>query len=281
MGGETIREGADILRQAGMFVTEYPDFAVRVFNLLSNRRVVNVPRCELIRGIDVPKSRNIIYNAAINRRSLLCEYESKQLMSAYGINVAPSGLSTSIREAVGLANEFGYPVVLKLHSYTITHKSDVGGVKVNIKNDDELIVAYSQIQNAVQPVDFAGVLVQKMIPASGYELIVGVSQDPQFGPVILFGLGGVLVEVLNDTAIALPPLNREKALELILKTKISKALKGVRGKKPVDIDALVDTLVRVSTLVENNPLIKEIDLNPILASENGIVALDARVILDC
>jgi acetyltransferase len=177
----------------------------------------------------------------------------------------------------------GYPVVLKLHSETITHKTDVGGVLLNLRDADAVRKGFRAIKAAVTEKvgaeHFQGVTVQPMIKLDGYELIIGSSVDSQFGPVMLFGTGGQLVEVFKDRALALPPLNSTLARRLMEQTKIFTALKGVRGRKPVDIEALEELLVRFSQLLVEQPWIKEIDINPLLASSERLLALDARVVV--
>ncbi|MES1239519.1 MAG: acetate--CoA ligase family protein, partial [Chloroflexota bacterium] len=192
-------------------------------------------------------------------------------------------LAQSPDEAVAAADEIGYPVVAKLLSRTITHKTDVGGVVLNLQNAEAVRGAFEQIREAVARKagveHFEGVTIQPMINWSGYELIVGSSPDPQFGPVLLFGMGGQLVEVFKDRALALPPLNMTLARHLVEETRIAEALKGVRGRKPIDKDALAALLVRFSELVAEQPRIAEIDINPLLASPERTIALDARVVL--
>ncbi|HEY9833097.1 MAG TPA: GNAT family N-acetyltransferase, partial [Stenomitos sp.] len=186
-------------------------------------------------------------------------------------------------EAVQLAEEMGYPVVLKLYSETITHKTDVGGVKLNLADADDVRKAYQAIESAVLlkagAEHFLGVTVQRMLKLEGYELILGSSPDPQFGPVLLFGTGGQLVEVFKDRALGLPPLNTTLARRMMEQTKIYTALKGVRGRAPVDLALLEQLLVQFSQLVVEQRWIKEIDINPLLASADGLIALDARVVL--
>jgi acetyltransferase len=181
------------------------------------------------------------------------------------------------------AEEIGYPVVLKLHSETVTHKSDVGGVRLNLANQEQVRQAYRAISESVTSKAganaFLGVAVQSMIRLKGYELILGSSVDPQFGPVLLFGSGGQLVEVYRDRALGLPPLNTTLARRMMERTKVFAALKGVRGRKAVDVKALEALLVRFSELVADQPRIREIDINPLLASADGLLALDAQIVL--
>jgi acetyltransferase len=216
-------------------------------------------------------------------RTLLTEFEAKQLLAAYGIPTVETRVATSEAEAVRHAEAIGYPVVLKLHSETITHKTDVGGVQLHLLGADAVRNAYHAIETAVSskagPEHFQGVTVQPMIQLDGYELILGSSLDPQFGPVLLFGSGGQLVEVYRDHALALPPLTTTLARQMMEQTRVFAALSGVRGRMPVDLAALSQLLVRFSYLVAEQRLIKEIDINPLLASSEQLLALDARVVL--
>jgi acetyltransferase len=184
---------------------------------------------------------------------------------------------------VKAADAMGYPVVLKLHSETITHKTDVGGVQLNLADAEAVRHAYAAIQNSVAQKagaeHFLGVTVQPMAKIEGYELILGSSIDPQFGPVLLFGLGGQLVEVFKDRALGLPPLTTTRARRMMERTKIYTALKGVRGRDPVDIAGLERLLVRFAQLVTEQRWIKELDINPLMASPEKLIALDARVVL--
>ncbi len=235
------------------------------------------------RGPDRAKAKRYSTKYAQSGRTILTEFESKELLSAYGIPTVATTTAAAEEEAVKCADEIGYPVVLKLYSETITHKTDVGGVQLNLRDAEAVRAAYRQIKKAVTEKagaeHFQGVTVQPMIKLDGYELILGSSIDPQFGPVLLFGTGGQLVEVFKDRALALPPLNTTLARRMIEQTKVFAALKGVRGRKPVDIAGLEDLLVRFSQLVVEQPWIKEIDINPLLASPERLLALDARVVL--
>jgi len=223
-------------------------------------------------------------------RTLLTEVESKRVLAAYALPTVPTLTATTVDAAVEQAESIGYPVVLKLWSETITHKTDVGGVKLNLDDREAVRRAFESIAETVgQRVGaehFQGVTVQPMVRLNdAYELIVGSSIDPQFGPVLLFGSGGQLVEVYRDRAIALPPLNTTLARRMMEQTQIYQALKGVRGRSAVDLEALAKLLVRFSQLVVEQPWIKEIDINPLLvaanpdASREPFLALDARVVL--
>ncbi len=291
MGGPEVEAGERILSQANIPTFPYPDSAARAFeymwrytyNLRGLYETPILPAGAAEEDSDRARVKAIIDGARSAGRSLLTEYESKEVLSAYGIPTVPSKIARSVEEAVAAAEEIGYPVVLKLHSETITHKTDVGGVQLNLKDSDAVRAAYRAIEQSVAEKaskdDFLGVTVQPMMKMFGYELIVGSSIDPQFGPVILFGMGGQLVEVFKDRSLGLPPLNTTLARRMMEQTKIFTALKGVRGRKPVDLIALEGLLVRFSQLVVEQRWIKEIDINPLLASPEALVALDARVVL--
>jgi acetyltransferase len=290
MGGQDVAEGAAILREAGIPTFAYPDTACILFNHLwrydaNLRSLYETPRLPVApeRGEFREEVDRIIADVAAEGRSLLTEYESKKVLAAYGIPITDTELAQTEDEAVAAAEAIGYPIVAKLLSRTITHKTDVGGVVLNLQSADAVREAFTKIRDSVTEKvgaeHFEGVTIQPMINWSGYELIVGSSPDPQFGPVLLFGMGGQLVEVFKDRALALPPLNTTLARHLISDTMISQALKGVRGRKPIDQDVLAALLVRFSELVAEQPRIAEIDINPLLASPERIIALDARVVL--
>ncbi len=291
MGGTSIAVAESILNSAGIPTFPYPDTAARAFtymwrysdNLRTLYETPSLTEGPELTGKARENVRQIIDSARSTGRTLLNEFESKQLLSQYGIPTVETRIARSEDEAVDQARAIGYPVVLKLFSETITHKTDVGGVKLNLADENAVRTAYQAIQTSVAEKvgadKFSGVTVQPMIKLDGYELILGSSVDPQFGPVLLFGSGGQLVEVYKDRALALPPLNTTLARRMMEQTQIFKALQGVRGRKPVDLKALETLLVRFSRLVVEQPWIKEVDINPLLASSDRLVALDARVVL--
>ena len=289
MGGADVEKGDMILNQANIPTFAYPDSAARMFDYMAHystflRLLYETPM--LPDGDAEPKrdvAAGIIQHVRQTGRTILTEYESKQLLSAYGIPTVETRIATSVDEAVKIADELGYPIVIKLHSETITHKTDVGGVKLNLRDAAAVRDAYESIFKSVTEKagaeHFLGVTVQPMLPLDGYELILGSSIDPQFGPVLLFGMGGTLVEVFKDRALGLPPLNTTLARRMMERTTIYKALQGVRGRKSVDLQALEQMLVRFSQLISEQPWIKELDINPLLASEERLLALDARVVI--
>jgi acetyltransferase len=290
MGGVEIAAATELLNKAKIPTFPYPDTAVRLFNYMwrysyNLRAIYETPLLSgdgEIENSNRAKAAQILTAALQNNRTLLTEYESKQLLAAYGIPTVPTEIAATWPEAVEIADRLGYPVVLKLHSETITHKTDVGGVQLNITNDSAVVSAFGEMAERVRAIDpaaFLGVTVQPMVKLEGYELILGSSIDPQFGPVMLFGTGGQLVEVFQDRSIAIPPLNTTLARRMMEQTRIYKALQGVRGRKPVDLEKLEQLLVRFSQLIVEQPQIAEIDINPLLVSPEGAIALDARIVL--
>jgi acyl-CoA synthetase (NDP forming) len=224
----------------------------------------------------------IIDRAKSEGRSILTEVESKQILAEAGIPVARAQLAATRDEAVAVARQIGPPVVLKIVSPDISHKSDVGGVKLNLGSEEEVAAAFDEIVAAArraQPeATVLGVSVQKMA-RPGVEVIMGMTTDPQFGPVLMFGLGGVFVEVLKDVAFRIVPLEPRDARQMIRDIQGFPVLEGFRGQEPADLAALEDMLMRLSAFVEEHPEIKELDLNPIFAYKDGALAVDARIVL--
>jgi acyl-CoA synthetase (NDP forming) len=224
----------------------------------------------------------IIDGARTQGRKILTEVESKQLLEEAGIPTARARLATSRDAAVQAARDIGFPVVLKVVSPQITHKTDVGGVKLDLKSPEEVAAAFDEImaaaRRAAPDATIDGVSVQQMA-RPGIEVIVGVSTDPQFGPVIMFGLGGVLVEVLKDVSFRIIPIASRDARQMIREIKGFPLLEGYRGQDPADLAALESLLLRVSEFVEKQPEVSELDLNPVFAYKDGALAVDARIVL--
>ncbi|MEJ2749460.1 MAG: bifunctional acetate--CoA ligase family protein/GNAT family N-acetyltransferase, partial [Anaerolineae bacterium] len=292
MGGADVAGGEEILNHSNIPTFPYPDTAARVFQYMwrySNRlrSLYETPQMPEDSADTADRRAEITKMLADIRqtgRTILTEYESKLVLAAYGITTVETRLAKSADEAVAVADEMGYPVVIKLNSETITHKTDVGGVRLDLIHAKEVKRAYNQMETAVTEKfgaeHFLGVTVQPMVDLKeGYELIIGSSPDAQFGPVLLFGTGGTLVEIFKDRALGLPPLNTTLARRMMERTKIHHALKGIRGRAPVDMAELEKLLVRFSYLVVEQEWIKEIDINPLLAAPGGLLALDARVVL--
>ncbi|MEJ7842196.1 MAG: bifunctional acetate--CoA ligase family protein/GNAT family N-acetyltransferase [Rubrobacter sp.] len=288
MGGTEVAAGESVLNGAGIPTFDFPDTAARAFTNMwrytyNLRGIYETPEPAEEADADREAVEEIIAGVRDSGRTILTEFEAKKVLAAYGIPTVRTEVARTAEEAVTIAERMGYPVVLKLDSETITHKTDVGGVRLNLQDAEGVRQAFegmrSSIQENFRPEDFGGAAVQQMVNLDGYELIVGSSLDPQFGPVLLFGSGGSLVEVYRDRALGLPPLNTTLARRMMERTRIFGALGGVRGRAPVDVGALEKLLVRFSQLVVEQPWIKELDINPLLASPERLTALDARIVL--
>lgn len=223
----------------------------------------------------------IIEKAKKEKRPLL-ETEAKELLREYGISVPDFKLIKSEDEIVGLAKEINFPIVMKIVSPDIIHKTEAGGVKVGIKDEKEAKAAYQNIIYKVKKykkeAKISGVIAYSMIP-QGTEIIIGMMKDPCFGPTIMFGLGGIFVEILKDISFRILPLEERDAEEMIFEIKGYQILKGIRGETPKDVKSIRDVLVKISQLVMENPEIKEIDLNPVFVFNKGLQVVDARMIL--
>ena len=291
MGGKDVEAGENILQRANIPTFPYPDTAARMFDYMAQyaENLSSLYETPTLKTEPNGETYNracatqMIEDVRKSGRTILTEFESKQLLACYGIPTVETRIASRADEAAQAASEIGYPVVLKLYSETITHKTDVGGVKLNLADEEAVRNAYNAIEQSVREKvgaeHFQGVTVQPMVKLEGYELILGSSIDPQFGPVLLFGLGGQLVEVFKDSALGLPPLNTTLAHLMMEQTRIYTALKGVRGRKSVDLTALEQLLVHFSQLVAEQRWIKELDINPLLASPEQLIALDARVVI--
>jgi acyl-CoA synthetase (NDP forming) len=225
---------------------------------------------------------DVLERARVEGRSVLTEVESKQILEDAGIAVIPARLATDVDAAVRTADELGYPVALKIVSPDVPHKSDAGGVRLGLDTADDVREAYGEIIESVKlnepEARIDGVSVQRMA-APGIEVIVGVSADRQFGPVLMFGLGGVFVEVLKDVAFRIVPIEARDARKMLREIKGFPVLEGARGQDPADLAALEELLLKVSAFAEAHPEIAELDLNPVFAYKDGAVAVDARIVL--
>ncbi len=225
----------------------------------------------------------IIEQAKKEGRNLLTEIEAKALLKKAGINVVDTRLATTKAEAVAIAKELGFPVVMKIASADVVHKTDAGGVKLGLKTATQVEKAFDDImksvKKAVPNAKIDGVSVQTQAK-QGVEVIIGMSKDAQFGPVLMFGLGGVLVEILKDVSFRIVPLVKRDAKEMIREIKGFPLLQGYRGSDPVDVENLETMVLKVSEFIEKTPEVKELDLNPIFAYKDGAIAVDARVILE-
>ncbi|MFC1956231.1 acetate--CoA ligase family protein [Chloroflexota bacterium] len=228
-------------------------------------------------------TRHIIETFRNEARTSLNEIESKELLKQAGINVLDTRLATSKQEAITISKHLGFPIVLKIASPDILHKSDTGGVKLGLGTPGQVDKAYDQILKATSrrhpQARVQGISVQKMA-RPGVEVIIGMSKDTQFGPVLMFGLGGIWVEILKDVSFRIVPIYKKDAAEMIREIKGYPLLAGYRGQEPVDVSKLEEFLLKFSSFAEENPEVKEIDLNPIYAYDDDAVAVDARIILE-
>jgi acetyltransferase len=290
MGGAEVAAANEILNRAGIPTFQFPDTATRAFVYMwrysyNLRGLYETPvlRPEAEAGAGREAVAEIIRHARSQNRTLLTEYESKQLLGRYGIPAVETRVATSPEQAARHAEELGFPVAVKVHSETVTHKARVGGVRLHRRDASAVRAAFAEIEASIEqhtgPGNFLGVTVQPMIVRDGIELIVGSNVDPQFGPVLLFGSGGRMVEVHKDRALALPPLNTTLARRMMEQTRVFKELQQCEEKGQLKLQPLEALLVRFSHLVTEQPWIKEIDINPLLISEDGLMGLDARVVL--
>ncbi|MCC9622771.1 bifunctional acetate--CoA ligase family protein/GNAT family N-acetyltransferase [Thalassospira sp. MA62] len=288
VGEATVAEARNMFYAAGIPTYRTPENAVAAFQHMVNYRKLQDMLMETPPSIpgdftpETDKARQIIHAAIHSGRDMLTEPEAKAVLECYGINTVKTVATSSVEEAVSIATEIGYPVALKILSDDISHKSDVGGVALSLESAEEVQAAaekmLSKVAKKFPNARIRGFSVQQMVTRSGArELIVGMTTDPIFGPVILFGHGGVEVEVVRDRSMALPPLNMKLARELVEGTRISKLLKGYRDVPAIDLEDLYMTLVRLSQMVVHLGEITELDMNPLLADQSGVIALDARI----
>jgi len=290
MGEDGVAEGREIFEQAGIPSFDTPDSAIQAFMQIveygRNKESLMETPSSIIEGFQqgqaIACTQNIIKSALEDKREVLTEPEAKNILAVYGIPVIDTKVAKNVDEVLSAAEELGFPVALKILSRDISHKSDVGGVLLGIDSSQILQLAAEgmlvRINKSQPTARIDGFTVQKMeARPDAHELIIGVATDPIFGPVILFGEGGVSVEVLNDKAVALPPLNMKLANDLISRTRISKLLSGYRGIPATDLEAIELTLVKISQLIIDHPEIIELDINPLFADSKGVLALDARI----
>ena len=289
MGGLDVEKGRERFNQAGIATFDTPERAVRAFmNLHRHARGIEMlqqipPRLSRRIQVDRETAGRLVEIGLTSRNGLLTETEAKSLIAAYGIPVNPTTAAASAEEAVSIAKGYGFPVMMKILSRDIIHKTDAGGVFLDLKTDEDVKKAYTDLIStacAASPqAKIDGVTMQSMISTPDCELIMGIKKDPDFGPVILFGMGGVLAELLDDRAIALPPLNRLLASRLMEGTRIDQLLKGYRSQTPADRERIEEMLIRLSQLATDFPEIAELDINPMVIKNGQPIAVDARVVL--
>jgi acetyltransferase len=286
MGADIVSKGVAILRENKVpqypipertaktmqEMVEYARYKVRQFRMVERFAVNKNPVIKLLRSYRYRKAYEI------------GEFDAKAIMKAYNFDVPKGVLASTAAEAVRFANEAGFPLAMKISSPDILHKSDVGGVRIGLSSaaavEDAFELMMLRIRRKMPNADIRGVLLEKMA-IGGKEVILGMKRDPQFGPMLMFGLGGIFVEVLKDVTFGLAPVTAEECRSMIESVKTYRLLKGVRGEKPVDIDAIVLNLQRLSQLVMDFPEIEEVDINPLKAGQegDGAVVVDARIIL--
>lgn len=290
IGGEKVEKAVKLLIDNGIPVYDMPEKAVAALSGMVMYRELREYLAKIAESIDVydvdkSTALSIIRKALQENRRVLLESEAKDLVKSYGIPVAPTKLARNEEEAVEIANSMGYPVVLKIASPDITHKSDVGGVVMNIRSDEEVREAFRTIiinvRRYAPNASIYGVVVQKMVP-KGREVIIGTTKDPVFGHIIMFGLGGVYTELFKDVSFRLAPLSLYEAKEMVMETKAYTLLKGFRGEPPADIPSVINTLIRVSKLVTDVPQIVEMDINPLFVYEEGVgaLAVDVKIVVE-
>ncbi len=290
MGGESVDKGRQALNKAGIPTYETPERAVSAFlSMYSYKHNLEMlqeipPKLEASLEFDRSAAKAIIERALTEKTTMLTEIESKALLKAYGIPTNHTEVARSPEDAMRLAQEIGYPVVMKIHSRDIVHKSDARGILLNLYNEEQVRNAFSKImanaRNYDSRAELQGVSVQPMFKHPDYELILGSKKDCDFGPVILFGMGGIMTEILKDWAIALPPLNRLLARRLIEGTKVYQMLRGYRNRPPAPLGLLEELLIRLSNLVTDFPEISELDINPMMLAGDLACAVDARVLVE-
>lgn len=277
VGEELVKEGVTALKKEGLIHIPTPDRAAHLLTKVIDYQK-KIDRASSIPDKHGQKRSTLSPLPPLGARKLLTEYESKEFLQKNGLPVVETILANDEKGAVSAARSIGYPVCVKLNSTTITHKSDVGGVILNLRSDHEVEQAFNTIKKKVEA--FEGVTVQKMANLKGgIELIFGLIVDPQVGPLVTFGSGGINVELYKDVAFGIPPLTKEQSLDLFEKTQIIKALKGYRNLGPINLDKLATLFMRFSEIVYNCDSLQELDLNPLIATKEDILILDARIVI--
>ena len=290
MGGADVEKGTEILNQAEIPTYGTPEQAIRAFIYMHeysrNLEILQEIPPKLPRTLQFDRQRaaSIIDEASRQQKTVLTEFESKQLLTAYGLPVNRTEVANSADEAVKMAKEMGYPLVMKILSADILHKTEANGILLNLRSEAEVFDAFKKIVTGAREYDpeamIQGVTLQTMILRGDYELLLGAKKDPSFGPVILFGMGGIYTEVLQDREIGLPPLNLLLARRLMEKTRVYRLLKGYRNRPPANMELLQETILRLAQLVVDFPQIVELDMNPVIVTDGKPQVVDARILLE-
>jgi acetyl coenzyme A synthetase (ADP forming)-like protein len=287
MGESRVASGVAILNQHGIPNYPFPERAARAFRAMADERVSRSrPLPEFVKfDVDQHSVRELIDRVRSEERVSIGDFEARTILEAYGLKIPRSEIADTPEEAIDIAASIGYPVVLKIASPDILHKTDVGGVKVGLENADDVRDAFElmvyRAQRYVPEARILGCLVQQMVPAGGVEVLVGMNRDPQFGPLVTFGLGGIYVETLKDVTFRVAPFSPREAEEMLDEIRAHAILDGVRGKPAMDKQAIVNTLLRIGQLVQDFPEIAELDINPLMVypRDQGAIAIDMRLIL--
>jgi acyl-CoA synthetase (NDP forming) len=287
MGETKVVPGIERLEDFGIPNYPFPERAALAFKAMSDyRQIRSRPEPEYVKfDVDVQATRKVISSVREDGRLAIGDSEARQILTAYGMRIPESQLAANPDEAIAIASKIGYPVVLKIASPDILHKTDVGGVKVGLDNAGEVRDAFElmvyRAQRYLPQAHLWGCLVQEMVPSGGLEVLVGMNRDPQFGPLVTFGLGGIYVETLKDVTFRIAPFAMQSAENMLSEIRARALLDGVRGEPAVDKEAIVDTLLRIGQLVQDFPEILELDINPLMVYPKGMgaIAIDMRLVL--
>lgn len=288
MGEARVTQGIQILNQYGVPNYPFPERAARAFRAMADEREIRLrpkPVFQHYDEVDKPAVSRVFERVRSEGRVSIGDFEARTILEAYGLRIPQSEIADTPEAAIEIASRIGYPVVLKIASPDILHKTDVGGVKVGLRNAEEVRDAFElmlyRAQRYVPEARLWGCLVQEMVPAGGLEVLVGMNRDPQFGPLVTFGLGGIYVETLKDVTFRIAPFSVQEAMEMLAEIRSHALLDGVRGKPAIDKDAIVDTLLRIGQLVQDFPEIVELDINPLMVypRPQGAIAIDMRLVL--
>jgi acyl-CoA synthetase (NDP forming) len=288
MGEARVASGIAILNQSGVPNYPFPERAARAFRAMAHERLSRSRPLPQFVEFDVDRSsaRAVFDRVRSEGRVSIADFEARAIMTAYGLDIPQSEIAETPERALEIAASMGYPVVLKIASPDILHKTDVGGVKVGLQNAEDVRDAYElmvyRAQRYIPEARILGCLVQQMVPAGGIEVLVGMNRDPQFGPLVTFGLGGIYVETLKDVTFRVAPFSPQEAEEMLDEIRAHALLDGVRGKPAMDKAAIVDTLLRIGQLVQDFPEIAELDINPMMVypRDQGAISIDMRLILE-
>lgn len=288
MGEARVAQGIQILNQYGVPNYPFPERAARAFRAMADEREIRLrpmPVFQHYEEVDKSAVNRVLERVRSEGRVSIGDFEARTILEAYGLKIPQSEIADTPEAAIEIASRIGYPVVLKIASPDILHKTDVGGVKVGLRNAEEVQDAFElmvyRAQRYVPEARLWGCLVQEMVPSGGLEVLVGMNRDPQFGPLVTFGLGGIYVETLKDVTFRIAPFSMQEAMEMLTEIRSHALLDGVRGKPAIDKDAIVDTLLRIGQLVQDFPEIVELDINPLMVypRAQGAIAIDMRLVL--